>query len=210
MKKIIYFALFFGFCITAFAGKPLIGFELNALTTSEATYTGKWTKEIVKNLNGNLTGESDGAFIIGIYEGYQINEYISLIAKQRYFSTKVAADFYFQPMMNFELSKNIVPINIGAKLNLRIDEIFGFYFELLPGFYIIDNFEKGYFGTSHTRDINIGANFGFGGDFVIKDKINISLGFLYEMFEVNQKNIILEDGGEGGGIGISLKVGILF
>jgi len=193
-----------------YAGRPFIGFEGGAISIDEDAYFGKYTKEIIKGLNGRISYEKSGIASIGFYEGYEVNDYVSLIAKQRYFSTRIAADFYSQPSMNFEIAKNVVPLNIGVRLRLKLDKVFGFYLEGLPGVYIVDTFEKGYFGNYHTRDNYFGGNISGGVDFIINDLIEISLGATVEILEIEKKNPILEDGGDAGGVGIAMKFGVVF
>ncbi len=210
MRSFLIIILFLVFSPGLFAEGFFFGAEINALGIDEKSYIGKNTREIVKNLNGKISDESSGALAIGFYEGYQVNEYFSIMARQRYFSVGSSADFYTQNSMNFEISKNVVPLNAGVRLRLGMDEVFGLFADILPGIYIVDSFENGFFGTNHKRNLSFGASLGFGGDFIIKEKVNIGIGLMYEWFSVPQGNIILEDGGDGGGIGLVLRVGALF
>lgn len=210
MRSILTIILFLSFSSGLFADGFFFGAEINALGIDEKSYIGNNTREIVKNLNGKMSDESVGALAIGFYEGYQVNEYFAVIARQRYFSVRGSADFYTQNSMNFEISKNVVPLNAGVRLRLKLDEVFGLFAEILSGIYIIDSFENGFFGTYHKRDMSFGAGLGFGGDFIIREKVNIAIGLTYEWFSVAQSNLILEDGGDGGGIGLVLMMGLVF
>ncbi|MCX7959267.1 MAG: hypothetical protein N3B13_09495 [Deltaproteobacteria bacterium] len=210
MKILLIPMLLIVYTNTIFAGDFYFGVEINSLVINEKSYFGSETKEIVKNLRGDIQDKTPVAFIAGLYEVYNIGEHVSLVARQRYFSSKTSAEFSTQNYMNFNISKNIVLLNAGIRFRLMLDDIFGFYAEILPGTYIIDSFENGYFGNYHDRDVSFGANFGFGGDFIVKQKINIGMGIIYEHFSIPQKNIILEDGGDGGGIGLVLRVGGIF
>ncbi|GEM_PF-2496926 len=210
MKKYLFTLILIIIPLSLYARKAYIGVEINALGMDGKNYTGKETVSIVKGLGGRMRADTEGAFILGLYQGVEINEYISLLAKERYFSVGGIAKFYTQPAMDFEISKNIVPLNLGIRLRMEIDEIFSFYLEGLPGVYLIDSFENGYFGNYHKRDITFGTNLSMGGDFLIKEKINITIGIIYELFNLLQYNIILDDGGDGGGIGINLRIGTVF
>lgn len=210
MKKYLLIITIIFIPFKLFAGRAFIGAEFNALGIDGKSYTGKETVSIIKGLGGKITEEREGAFLIGLYEGYEVNEFISVIAKQRYFSVGSTASFYSQPSMDFEISKNVVPLNFGIKLKASIDEMFALYLEGLPGVYLIDSFESGYFGRYHKRDTSFGAHLSMGGDFLIKEKVNIGIGIIYELFGLLEHNPILEDGGDGGGIGISLRVGVVF
>ncbi len=198
------------FALPLYAGRFFMGAKLGAISTDDYAYTGKNTGEIIANLNGEINEEKNDVFIVGLYEGYYKNEYAAIIFQQRYFSRKISSEFFHQPTMNFEIARNVVPLNAGVRLKINVDSSFGFFFEALPGIYIVDTFEQGYFANYHSRDNYFGFNISVGGDFVFNDNINISLGITYDSFQIDKRNLILEDGGDGGGMGILLNTGVIF
>lgn len=198
------------FSLNLYAGRFLVGVELGSMVVDDQTYLGRNTKDIIKNLNGGILSEQNGLFVLGIYEGYQINNYAAVFLRQRYFHTRIVADFYPQPSMNFEFARDIVPLNGGARFRAWVDNVCGFYLEVLPGLYIVDSFEKGYFANYHRRDNYLGVNFSGGVDFIISDIFNISIGIQYDYLTIKRANLILDDGGDGGGPGLVFRSGIVF
>ncbi len=65
-------------------------------------------------------------------------------------------------------------------------------------------------GKTHRYETDIGTNFVFGGEFVIKDRVTISTGFMGDLFEIGEQNLIHKDGGDGCGREISLKIRYCF
>jgi len=209
MNRMI-FLLIFLFASHLYAGRPFIGFEGGVLSVNEDAYYGKYTRDTIANLKGSISSEKSGVAPVGLYEGYEINEYVSVIAKQRYFSTKLSAEFFSQPSMNFEIAKDVVPLNLGLRINLKVSELFGFYLEALPGVYIVDAYESGFFKNYHRRDEYFGVNFSGGARFVINNLFELSVGAVVDVFEIDQNNMVLKDGGDAGGVGMAVKFGVVF
>jgi hypothetical protein len=112
--------------------------------------------------------------------------------------------------MNFEIAKDVVPLNLGLRISLKVSELFGFYLEALPGVYIVDAYESGFFKNYHRRDEYFGVNFSGGARFVINNLFELSVGAVVDVFEIDQNNMVLQDGGDAGGVGMAVKFGVVF
>ena len=130
---------------------------------------------------------------------------------ERWWQVAVKGLFPQSPRLNYRMSKTVIPVDLLVKgvLPLGRSERFMMSFGAGPGLYTVINDERGWFGSGHDVDPAVGLRMRGGFEFRVSPHVGLRLDAGGDIFDIPQKNIVMEDGGKGGGFTFTCGVEII-